>query len=43
MLFLPGKSRDQLYLIFTSLNEAISSENEIRVIDAFVELPNLKA
>jgi len=43
MQFLSGKPRDQLYLIPTSLEEVISSDNEARTLDAFVSMLDLKA
>ncbi len=37
MAHLTGQSRDQLALIPTTLNEAISADHPVRVIDAFVD------
>ena len=42
MQFLSGKPRDQLYLIPTSLEEVISSDNEARTLDAFVSMLDLQ-
>ncbi len=37
MKFIQGKSRNQLELIPTCLDEAIDIDNEVRIIDAFVD------
>jgi hypothetical protein len=40
MKFIIGKDRDQLE--FFRLNQVISEENEVRLIDLFVQVANLK-
>ena len=37
MAHIGGQSRDQLVLFPTTLNEAVSSDHLVRVIDAFVD------
>jgi transposase len=43
MVHVTGQSRDQLALIPTTLNEAISGDHPVRVIDGFVDSLDLKA
>jgi transposase len=42
MVHVTGRSRDQLALIPTTLNEAVSADHPVRVIDAFVDSLDLK-
>jgi transposase len=37
MKFIQGQNRDQTYLFPVSLNDAVDAENEVRLIDLFVE------
>lgn len=37
MKFIQGQNRDQTYLFPVSLNEAVAPENEVRLIDVFVD------
>lgn len=43
MKFIQGENRDQLQLFPVSIDQSISSENEVRVIDLFVNSLSLKA
>jgi len=43
MKFIQGTSREQLALFPASLEAVIGSDNEVRVIDAFVDSLNLGA
>jgi transposase len=42
MVHVTGRSRDQLALIPTTLNEAVSADHPVRVIDGFVDSLDLK-
>lgn len=37
MKFIQGQNRDQTYLFPVSLNDAVDAENEVRIIDVFVD------
>lgn len=41
MRYIQGQNRDQIYLFPVSLDDALAAENEVRVIDAFVDSLNL--
>ncbi len=43
MQFLTGKPRDQLYLIPTTLDQTIGKDNEVRLIDMFVDSLDLRS
>ena len=41
MKFIQGQNRDQIYLFPVSLNDAVDVENEVRLIDVFVDILKL--